>query len=65
MEFEWDEGKASSNSLKHGVTFDEAKTVFDDPLYVDFFDPEHSKMEPRYLIMGALTGQSSLDSCLY
>ena len=41
MEFEWYEGKAERNFIKHGVSFDEAKTVFDDLLYVDFYDPDH------------------------
>lgn len=36
MVFEWDVNKAAVNLVKHGVSFDEAKTVFDDPLYVDF-----------------------------
>ena len=52
MEFEWDEEKAAANLSKHGVSFDEAKTVFDDPLYVDFFDPDHSYTEERYIIVG-------------
>ncbi len=52
MQFEWDENKAASNLSKHGVSFEEAKTVFDDPLYVDFFDPDHSDEEERYLIVG-------------
>jgi uncharacterized protein len=34
--FEWDEAKAATNLAKHSVAFDEAKTVFDDPLFVDF-----------------------------
>ncbi|MGB3760770.1 MAG: BrnT family toxin, partial [Rivularia sp. (in: cyanobacteria)] len=38
---------------KHGISFDEAKTVFDDPLYIDFYDPDHSEDEARYLIVGA------------
>ena len=42
IELEWNQNKAASNLLKHGVSFDEAKTVFDDPLYVDFYDPDHS-----------------------
>jgi uncharacterized DUF497 family protein len=50
--FEWDEAKAVANLAKHGVAFDEAKTVFDDPLYVDFYDPEHSVDEHRYIIIG-------------
>lgn len=52
MTFEWDEAKATANLAKHGVAFDEAKTVFDDPFYVDFYDPEHSGDEPRYIIIG-------------
>jgi uncharacterized protein len=52
MHFEWDENKALRNLSKHGVTFEEAKTVFDDPLYVDFYDPNHSETEERYLIVG-------------
>ncbi len=52
MHFEWDENKAASNLKKHGVSFDEAKTVFDDPLYIDFYDPDHSDGEDRYIMMG-------------
>ena len=52
MEFEWDEEKAAANLADHKVSFDEAKTVFDDPLYVDFYDPDHSYAEHRYLIVG-------------
>lgn len=50
--FEWDDEKAAANLSKHGVSFDEANTVFNDPLYVDFFDPDHSHDEYRYLIVG-------------
>ena len=49
MKFDWGENKASSNLSKHGVSFEEAKTVFDDVLYVDFYDPDHSEDEARYL----------------
>ena len=52
MNFEWDEEKARANLEKHGVPFEEAKTIFDDPLYVDFYDPEHSADEHRYIIIG-------------
>ncbi len=52
MEFEWDEEKAAANLAKHGVSFEEAKGVFDDPLYVDFYDPDHSQDEHRYIIIG-------------
>ena len=52
MEYELDEGKATANLSKHGVAFEEAKTVFNDPLYVDFYDPDHSYGEHRYIIIG-------------
>ncbi len=52
MEFEWDEEKAEANLSKHGVSFDEARTVFDDPLYLDFYDPDHSEAEDRFIIVG-------------
>ncbi len=52
MDFEWDKSKAASNLSKHGVSFEEAKTIFNDPLYVDFYDPDHSENEDRYLIVG-------------
>ncbi len=52
MNFEWDENKSIINFSKHGVSFEEAKTVFEDPLYIDFYDPAHSDQEERYLIVG-------------
>jgi uncharacterized DUF497 family protein len=52
MEFEWDQEKAQSNRDKHRVSFEAAQTVFDDPLYVDFYDPDHSETENRYIIIG-------------
>jgi len=48
MEFEWDKNKAVANL----VSFDEAKTVFSDPLYIDFYDIDHSDDEHRYIIVG-------------
>jgi uncharacterized DUF497 family protein len=52
MEFEWNKNKAASNLSKHGVSFDEARTVFDDNFYVDFYDPDYSYDEHRYIIVG-------------
>jgi uncharacterized DUF497 family protein len=52
MKFEWDEAKARDNLVKHDISFEEAKTVFDDRLYVDFYDPDHSQDEHRYIIIG-------------
>jgi hypothetical protein len=50
--FAWDPWKGKSNLAKHGVSFDEARTVFDDPLFLVFADPDHSTEEDRFLIMG-------------
>jgi uncharacterized DUF497 family protein len=50
--FEWDKTKAASNVGKHGVTFNEASTVFDDKLAVLRYDPDHSEDEERYLLIG-------------
>lgn len=52
MGLEWDGNKAASNLSKHGVSFDEARTVFDDTFYIDFYDPDHSYDEQRYIIVG-------------
>ena len=52
MGFEWDPEKAAANELKHGVTFVEGATVFEDPLFLVFEDPDHSFGESRYIIMG-------------
>ena len=52
MEFEWDEDKARKNLSNHGVSFHEATTIFNDPLYVDFYDPDHSDDEERFIIIG-------------
>ena len=51
IKFEWNESKAEMNLIKHGVSFDEVKTVFDDPLYVNFYNPTHSDNEDRYLMV--------------
>ena len=52
MQFEWDEKKAAGNLAKHGVSFEEAATVFGDPLSDTFDDPDHSAEERRFLIIG-------------
>jgi uncharacterized protein len=52
VHFEWDPDKEVRNLEKHGVSFHEAKTVFDDDFFVAFSDPDHSIGERRYLIMG-------------
>jgi len=52
MEFEWDWSKATANLKKHGVSFEEARTVFDNPLAVIFDDEAHAVDEQRELIIG-------------
>jgi len=50
--FEWDENKAKANFKKHRVDFDEATTVFTDPLSRTIHDPDHSADEQRYIDIG-------------
>ena len=50
--FEWNRQKAEDNFKKHGVSFDEASTVFGDPLAMLMPDPDHSVGEKRYLLLG-------------
>lgn len=52
MNFKWDDYKATLNEAKHGVTFEEAQTVFDNPLAVIFNDEAHSADETRELVIG-------------
>jgi uncharacterized protein len=57
MRFERDESKAARNLVKHGVSFEEAATVFGDPLSDTFDDPDYSIGERRFIIIG--TSESS------
>jgi uncharacterized DUF497 family protein len=52
IEFEWDSEKEDMNIIKHGVSFEEAKLVFFDPLRVDIFDRDHSEGEERWKVFG-------------
>ena len=52
IEFEWDPKKAKANLAKHGLGFAEAATVFQDPLAITIFDPDHSESEDRYVTIG-------------
>lgn len=52
MQFGWDREKAKKNDRKHKVSFDEAMTVFYDPLSATFDDPDHSVDEQRLITMG-------------
>ncbi len=53
LEFEWDERKAKTNLRKHGISFEEAISVFVDPLSSTIFDPLHSNDEDRFVIIGS------------
>ena len=52
MEFEWDSRKAAANYRKHDISFQEAATIFGDPLAITFEDPDHSMDEKRYITFG-------------
>ena len=52
LRFTWDEDKAQANAQKHGVTFEEATTSFNDECAREFYDPDHSDDEDRFLLLG-------------
>lgn len=52
LRFEWDEDKNRENIKKHGVSFQEAQTVFLDENAMRFFDPDHSRDEDRFIMLG-------------
>ena len=56
MRFGWDPGKAAENLAKHGVSFEEAATVFRDALSATGSDPDHSSDEERFVTFGISTG---------
>ena len=57
MQFEWDPEKDRRNQARHGVSFDEASTVFGDPFAITIDDPNHSTDEQRLLTTGNSEGQ--------
>lgn len=60
MDFEWHLTKAAANLSKHGVSFDEAASVFADPLALTYPDPDHSKSEDRLITFGISLDQRPL-----
>ncbi len=52
LRFEWDDRKAIGNERKHGISFEEAKSVFYDDNARLIYDPEHSLDEERYILLG-------------
>ena len=52
MQFKWDENKNRKNKREHGVSFEEAQTVFLDENAIRFYDPDHSDDEDRFIMLG-------------
>jgi uncharacterized DUF497 family protein len=63
MKFAWHREKAESNLKKHGVSFEEASTVFGDPLSLIIHDPMHSDHEDRFILSGMSSGMRFLVVC--
>ena len=57
LRFEWDENKNAINITKHGLSFEEAKEVFEDDNAILFDDPDHSVSEERFLIIGMIASK--------
>ena len=63
MKFEWDEKKNIANKHKHGISFEEAQTVFDDDFAIYIDDDEHSGNEKRFIIIGVDSFLRKLNVC--
>ena len=63
LNFEWDELKSKENKTKHGISFEEAKTVFYDEYAIQFYDPDHSENEDRYILLGTSFKLNTLIVC--
>lgn len=63
LKFEWDENKNAINKKKHGLSFEEAKTVFYDDNAMVIDDPEHSEQEERFIILGTSNKANLLVVC--
>jgi uncharacterized DUF497 family protein len=63
LQFEWDQPKASANQRKHGVSFEEARTVFFDERARLINDPDHSEEEERYILLGSSNALRLLVVC--
>ena len=63
IKFDWDPAKAASNLRKHGVSFEEARSVFYDEFAVQFYDESHSSVEDRFLLLGMSSGAQLLLVC--
>lgn len=63
IKFDWDPAKAASNLRKHGVSFEEARSVFYDEFAIQFYDEPHSSDEERFLMLGMSSGAHLLLVC--
>ena len=63
LRFEWDRRKDRANLRKHGVSFEEARSVFFDTQAMQFFDPDHSEDEDRFLLLGMSVRLRALVVC--
>ena len=63
LEFAWDDKKNRANIKKHGVSFEEAKTIFKDENAIQYFDPDHSEDEDRFILLGVSTRRRVLIVC--
>lgn len=63
IKFEWDENKNATNQKKHGISFEEAKTVFYDENALLIDDPDHSQEEERFIILGMSNRANLLIVC--
>ncbi len=52
MQFEWDDCKNAANKTKHGISFETASKVFNDPYYIEIYDSDHSIEEDRFIAIG-------------
>jgi uncharacterized DUF497 family protein len=63
LRFEWDERKNAQNRRKHGISFEEARTVFFDERALLISDPDHSEHEERFVLLGLSSAQRTLLVC--
>ncbi len=63
LNFQWDPRKARTNFKKHGVSFEEAQSTFYDEHAIEFFDPDHSTDEDRFLLLGLSSKLRALVVC--
>ena len=63
IRFEWDQPKATANLKKHGISFEEAQSVFYDEFAIQFYDDDHSSSEDRFIMLGMSSSARVLVVC--